>query len=655
MLENFEVFTTSGVVLFSKDLGGKGRPTGIINSLIRDVFIEERAGGAGISDAPAASNPPFRHEKYTLRWTGSKDLGLIFVAVYQSLVQLQWVDRLLDSLKTIFVELYGDQVRNPYVSNVECDTFSRYFDQQVRELEGNDANASLSTSAAELTPPSSSGDAADEPPPPVPGLLKAPVPKSLPTSVEVTPLVTPDTSRPGTPGSAVITGSSGPKLSRKAAKARNKSLATTSTPASSGDEGKARARAGKPVKKGRKWTEDGQVDESEDVVLDYSEAQSGEGAGPAVEAVNSSDVGTRTKKGDFILKDLDSEVHTILAEARAKKEQQQQQAGGSGLVGTGFSAISGLFRNVVGGKVLTKEDIEKPLAAMEKHLLEKNTAREAAVRICEGVERDLVGKKTGNFESIESTIKASVTSSLQKMLTPTTSLDLLRSIASVTKPSTNNPFSKPRPYVISVVGVNGVGKSTNLAKLGYFLLQNNLKLLIAACDTFRSGAVEQLRVHARNLAELSDREGRGSVELFERGYGKDAADIARQAIDYAAGKGADVVLIDTAGRQVSNQRLMGSLEKFGQLAKPDKILMVGEALVGSDSVAQARSFNASFGKGRGLDGFIISKCDTVGDMVGTLVSMVHATGIPVVFLGVGQHYGDLRTLNVDWAVGLLMS
>ena len=83
--------------------------------------------------------------------------------------------------------------------------------------------------------------------------------------------------------------------------------------------------------------------------------------------------------------------------------------------------------------------------------------------------------------------------------------------------------------------------------------------------------------------------------------------------------------------------------------------MVGEALVGSDSVAQARNFNAAFGAGkRGLDGFIISKCDTVGDMIGSLVSMVHATGIPVVFLGVGQHYGDLRTLNVKNTVDMLM-
>ena len=247
-------------------------------------------------------------------------------------------------------------------------------------------------------------------------------------------------------------------------------------------------------------------------------------------------------------------------------------------------------------------------------------------------------------------------SSLRKILTPTTSLDLLRSITTITSPSSLNPLApSPRPYVISIVGVNGVGKSTNLSKLAFFLLQNDFKILIAACDTFRSGAVEQLRVHARNLKELSKREGRGSVDLFEKGYGKDAANIAKDAVAYAKAEGFQVVLIDTAGRRHNDTRLMSSLEKFAQFANPDKILMVGEALVGSDSVMQARNFNAAFGGKRGLDGFIISKCDTVGDMVGALVSMVHATGIPVVLLGVGQHYGDLRTLNVGWAVGLLMS
>lgn len=171
-------------------------------------------------------------------------------------------------------------------------------------------------------------------------------------------------------------------------------------------------------------------------------------------------------------------------------------------------------------------------------------------------------------------------------------------------------------------------------------------------------------MHVRNLSELSRRENTGYVELYEKGYGKDAAVIARDAVAHAAAVGDDgqrpfdVVLIDTAGRRHNDARLMSSLTKFGQLAQPDKIFMVGEALVGSDAVAQARNFSAQFvdakGRGRGLDGFIISKCDTVGDMVGTLVSMVHATGIPVVFLGVGQHYGDLRGLNVGWAVERLM-
>src|SRR3984885_15952395 len=112
--------------------------------------------------------------------------------------------------------------------------------------------------------------------------------------------------------------------------------------------------------------------------------------------------------------------------------------------------------------------------------------------------------------------------SLSKILTPTSSLDLLREIDAVTSPSTLS-LQKKRPYVISIVGVNGVGKSTNLSKICYFLLQNNYRVLVAACDTFRSGAVEQLNVHVRNLKELSSRENVGYVDLYQKGYGKDGA------------------------------------------------------------------------------------------------------------------------------------
>jgi len=164
--------------------------------------------------------------------------------------------------------------------------------------------------------------------------------------------------------------------------------------------------------------------------------------------------------------------------------------------------------------------------------------------------------------------------SLTKMLTPTSSLDLLREIDSITAPSATS-LRKRRPYVMSIVGVNGVGKSTNLSKICFFLLQNQYKVLIAAGDTFRSGAVEQLAVHVRNLKELTAREG-GKVELYQKGYGKDAAAVAKDAVAFAAQEGYDVVLIDTAGRRHNDQRLMSSLEKFAKFAQPDKILMVGE-------------------------------------------------------------------------------
>ena len=554
------------------------------------------------------------------------------------------------------MELYGEQLKKPNTTVVECDKFESYFNQQIRELEGSSetyAGRGASQLRVDDLTPSSSSENGDEAPP-MPGLTPSnsglKKPESTKTSTESTPIPTPDTSRPSTPASHLLAGKAGPKgASRRARKA-----ASGAPAASSGDERKNKSNANKKdnTKKMRRWDDAGVADEDDGAVLDYS-AQGPDVEGAAedpnttIDAVDMQASGTRTGKGQYVLKDLDDQVHSILQKANAKKSQPSATPK-DGIVNSSIGAISGLFRNIVGGKTLTKADLDKALKGMETHLLNKNVAREAAVRLCESVERDLLDTKTASFESVDATLRAAMSSALHKILTPTTSLDILRSVTAVTT-------HQKRPYVISIVGVNGVGKSTNLSKLAFFLLQNNHSLLIAACDTFRSGAVEQLRVHARNLSELSSREKRGSIELYERGYGKDAASIAKDAIAYAASRNIDVVLIDTAGRRHNDTRLMSSLEKFATLAQPDKILMVGEALVGSDAVAQARAFNAAFGAKRGLDGFIISKCDTVGEMVGTLVSMVHATGIPVVFLGTGQHYGDLRTLSVDSTVGLLMS
>ncbi|EFY85586.1 signal sequence receptor alpha subunit [Metarhizium acridum CQMa 102] len=652
MLDTFEIITTNGVVLWSREYAPIN--SSIVNSFISDTFIEEKSGSSALGDSQsAATNPPYKSDQHTLKWTVVKELGVIFVAVYRSLLHLSWVDKLVDNIKTIFINLYGEQLKKPHTTIVECTGFDNYFDQQLHELD-------TSTASNRTVQPVRSVDDG----PSAPGLtyrgrnINGGQDEGL--SDDSSPVLTPNTSRPSTPSTGnLLVAKAGPvaKMSRRARKAKN----SASAPASSGDEAASKQKkSAKGPKKGRKWDADGFAEEDDtDVQLDYSANPTSDveaetvGRSSALDAVDASTWGTSTK-GKFVLKDLGDEVHSMLASAEAEKAAVATKSETkSGLLGTGVNALGGLFRNVVGGKTLTKEDLDKAMKGMEEHLLRKNVAREAAVRLCEGVEKELVGVRTGNFESINTKIQTAMESSLTKMLTPTSSLDLLREIDSITAPPATS-LRKARPYVISIVGVNGVGKSTNLSKICFFLLQNKYKVLIAAGDTFRSGAVEQLAVHVRNLKELTAREG-GRVELYQKGYGKDAATVAKDAVSHAAQEGFDVVLIDTAGRRHNDQRLMSSLEKFAKFAQPDKILMVGEALVGTDSVAQARNFNAAFGSVRTLDGFIISKCDTVGDMVGTLVSLVHATNVPVLFVGVGQHYSDLRNFSVKWAVEKLLS
>jgi signal recognition particle receptor subunit alpha len=320
-------------------------------------------------------------------------------AVYRSLLHLPWIDKLVDNIKAIFVSLYGDQLKKPNTTIVECIKFDEYFDQQLQELEKGSAKPDARAFKDEAV----SGAGADESP--LPPILAHSEKPNFKSSAESSPVATPNASRPATPSAShLLVAKPGPggKLSRRARKMQN----NTSAPPSSGDE--AVGRKGKPaktVKRGRKWDADGLADESDDVQLDYSipavtsDSEAEAGARPAaVEDVDASTWGSRTK-GKFVLRDLGDEVHSILADADAKKNAAAKSDTPSGIVGSSLSAIGGLFRNVVGGKVLTKQDLEKAMKGMEEHLLKKNVAREAAVRLCEGVEKELVGVKTGNFES----------------------------------------------------------------------------------------------------------------------------------------------------------------------------------------------------------------------------------------------------------------
>ncbi|KAK7388381.1 hypothetical protein VNO78_23197 [Psophocarpus tetragonolobus] len=151
------------------------------------------------------------------------------------------------------------------------------------------------------------------------------------------------------------------------------------------------------------------------------------------------------------------------------------------------------------------------------------------------------------------------------------------------------------------------------------------------------------------------------IPIFEKGYEKDPAVVAKEAIQEASRNGSDVVLVDTAGRMQDNEPLMRALSKLIYLNNPDLVLLVGEALVGNDAVDQLSKFNQKLAdlstspSPRLIDGILLTKFDTIDDKVGASLSMVYVSGAPVMFVGCGQSYTDLKKLNVKSIVKTLLT
>eukprot|EP00092_Neocalanus_flemingeri_P021553 GFUD01023375.1.p1 GENE.GFUD01023375.1~~GFUD01023375.1.p1 ORF type:complete len:628 (+),score=176.70 GFUD01023375.1:70-1953(+) len=314
-----------------------------------------------------------------------------------------------------------------------------------------------------------------------------------------------------------------------------------------------------------------------------------------------------------------------------------------------------MFSNLVGNKALTREDLEPVLAQLKDNLIAKNVASEVATSLIESVMVKLEGSVMGTFQSLARTVKDALTQSLMKLLTPKRRIDILRDVLEAKE--------NKKPYVITFCGVNGVGKSTNLAKICFWLIENKFTVLIAACDTFRAGAVEQLRTHTRRLNSLHPPQGNNGdqmVQLYEKGYGKDAAGIALEAVNHARDSGIDVVLVDTAGRMQDNEPLMRALSKLISVNAPDLVLFVGEALVGNEAIDQLVKFNAALADHSSsdnphtIDGIVLTKFDTIDDKVGSAISMTYISGQPIVFVGTGQTYTDLKSINSKAVVAALM-
>jgi len=192
-----------------------------------------------------------------------------------------------------------------------------------------------------------------------------------------------------------------------------------------------------------------------------------------------------------------------------------------------------------------------------------------------------------------------------------------------------------KPVVIMFVGVNGSGKTLTIAKIANLLKKHGKSCVMAAGDTFRAGAIEQLSIHAEKIG----------VKIIKHGPGADPAAVAFDAIEHAKAKHKDVVLLDTAGRMQTNVNLMDEMAKIKRVAKPDLIIFVGDALAGNDAVEQAKRFNEVVG----IDGVILTKVDTDAKG-GSALSVAYTIGKPLLFIGVGQGYDDQIPFDPQWMI-----
>jgi fused signal recognition particle receptor len=197
-----------------------------------------------------------------------------------------------------------------------------------------------------------------------------------------------------------------------------------------------------------------------------------------------------------------------------------------------------------------------------------------------------------------------------------------------------------RPYKLMIVGPNGSGKTTTIAKLVNLLKENGYSVCVAASDTFRAAAVEQLAHHGKLLG----------VDVVRGAYGSDPTSIAFDALNHAKSNGLDVVIIDTAGRQDTNLNLINQLKKMDRVIKPDLKIYVGESIAGNAMVEQISTFKSEIG----LDGVVLTKldCDPKG---GTVISVSKVAGLPILYVGIGQGYGDLKKFNAKEMVEEILS
>ena len=280
------------------------------------------------------------------------------------------------------------------------------------------------------------------------------------------------------------------------------------------------------------------------------------------------------------------------------------------------------------GAVIRESHLENVLWEMELALLQSDVAMEALEDMKAIIKKRLVGLRVENRSEIVPTIEKALKASLVELLSKNVfNPDILLE-------------DRETPLVVAFVGVNGTGKTTSIARITHWLKENGKSVVLAAADTFRAGAIEQLDLHATKLG----------CKIIKHQSGGDPAAVAFDAVEHAKAKHRDIVLIDTAGRMQTNSNLMDEMKKIRRVASPDLGIFVGDSLAGNDAVEQAKKFHEAVD----IDAVVLTKLD-VDAKGGAALSISSAIDKPIAFVGIGQEYEDIMPFDAAWIVERIFS
>ena len=337
---------------------------------------------------------------------------------------------------------------------------------------------------------------------------------------------------------------------------------------------------------------------------------------------------SRNKNKDNDDEDSEEEEDSSDEESEEKKSHFWSRNKNKEDISADGEASGGIF-SFVREKTIQEKHVEDVLWELEMGLLEGDVAMEVATEVVENVKNNLVGKKIKRSNDITE-------------LTYNALRDSVAEIIDVPGKSMTEMIEEKKaqgePLVVMFVGINGTGKTTTIGKLANYYLKKGYTPVIAASDTFRAGAIEQVTYHADNVG----------VKIIKHQKGSDPAAVAYDAVEHARAQGKELVLIDTAGRMQTNTNLMDEMKKIKRVANPDLVIFVGDALTGNDATEQAAKFNEAID----IDGVILTKADA-DSKGGASLSIGYVIKKPIMFLGVGQGYDDIMEYDAEWMLNQL--